>query len=226
LPCHPVLANYLIPGEGFTLALTFSGPKPFFNCGGQGCRIISDEINVKAGRVMKLLRLTGLGFACLITIFLISGESRGEKKWITYKGAWFEIEYPSGFKVKPAQKSATSTIGYDSVYFISPDNNVVFYVFSPQWQGKARETDIEINPNSEELIEQNVTKEQDQVGKFKTIRTFTVKAKDNSYVRAIRDETTDTTRLVFGIKYKSKEFYNEYYNDYLLFKKSLRQLSD
>ena len=83
-----------------------------------------------------------------------------------------------------------------------------------------------MNPNREELIEQNITKEKDQLGNFKTIRTITVKAKDNSYVRAIRDETTNTTRLVFGIKYKSKEFYNKYYNDYLLFKKSLRQFSD
>jgi hypothetical protein len=175
---------------------------------------------------MRLFRLTGLGFACLVTIFLLSGESRGEGKWTTYKGAWFEIKYPSGFKVKPGQKSATSTVGYDSVSFVSPDDNVVFYVFSPQWQGKARETDIEINPNREELIEQKVTKEKDQVGILKTIRAFTVKAKDNSYVRAIRDETTDSTRLVFGIKYKSKEFYNKYYNDYLLFKKSLQQLGD
>ena len=175
---------------------------------------------------MKLCRLTGLGFACLVTILLISGESRGEGKWLTYKGAWFEIKYPSGFKVRPGQKSATSTVGYDSVSFVSPDNKVEFYVFSPQWQGKARETDIEINPNREELIERHVTKEQDQVGNFKTIRTFTVKAKDNSYVRAIRDETTDTTRLVFGIKYTSKEFYNKYYPDYLIFKKSLSQFAD
>ena len=175
---------------------------------------------------MKLCRLTGLGFACLMMIFLIIGESRGEGKWLTYKGAWFEIKYPSGFTVKPGQKSATSTKGYDSVSFASPDNNVVFYVFSPQWQGKARETDVEIDPSREALIERNVTKEKDQVGNFKTIKTVTVKAKDNSYVRAIRDETTDTTRLVFGIKYKNKEFYNKYYNDYLFFKKSLSQFAD
>jgi hypothetical protein len=175
---------------------------------------------------MKLLRLMGLGFACLVTIFLISGESRGEGNWSTYKGAWFEIKYPPGFKVKPGQKSATSQEGYDSAYFVSPDQNVVFYVFSPQWQGKAREADIEINPNRELLIEQNVTKEKDQAGNIKTIRTLLVKAKDNSYLRAIKDETTDTTRLVFGIKYKSKEFYNKYYNDYLTFKKSLSQFAD
>ena len=175
---------------------------------------------------MKLCRLTGLGFACLVTIFLLIGESRGEGKWLTYKGAWFEIKYPSGFQVRPGQKSATSTKGYDSVSFVSPDHNVEFYVFSPQWQGKVRDTDIEINPNREELVERNVTKEKDQVGISKTIRTVTVKARDNSYVRAIRDETTDTTRLVFGIKYKNKEFYNKYYHDYLFFKKSLTQFAD
>jgi hypothetical protein len=184
------------------------------------------KINVKAGRAMKLCRLTGLGLVCLVAVFLLSGESRGEGKWSTYKGAWFEIKYPSGFAVKPGQKSATSTVGYDSVSFISPDHNVVFYVFSPQWKGKAPEADIEINPNREELVEQNVTTEQDQAGISKTIRTVTVKAKDNSYVRAIRDETTDTTRLVFGIKYKNKEIYNKYYNDYLIFKKSLSQFAD
>jgi hypothetical protein len=175
---------------------------------------------------MRLFRLTGLGFACLLTIFLINGECRVKGEWLTYKGAWFEIKYPSIFRVNPAQKSATSTMGYDSVYFISPDDNVAFYVFLPQWQGQARETDIEINPDTEELIEQNFKKEKDQLGNFKTTRTFTVKAKDNSYMRAIRDETTETTRLVFGIRYKNNKFYDEYYHDYLTFKKSLRQFAD
>lgn len=175
---------------------------------------------------MRLFRLFGLGFACLVTIFCIIGECRAEGKWLTYQGAWFEIKYPRDFKVKPAQKSATSTIGYDSAYFASPDNNVVFYVFSPQWQGNLRETDSEIDPNHEELIEQNIRKEKDQLGNLKTVRTITVKAKDNSYLRAVRDESTATNRLVFGIKYKNKEFYNKYYNDYLVFKKSLRQFAD
>jgi len=32
LPCHPVFAKYLIHREGFTLALTFSGPA-LIGCG-------------------------------------------------------------------------------------------------------------------------------------------------------------------------------------------------
>jgi hypothetical protein len=175
---------------------------------------------------MKLWRLTGLSIACLIIIFWASGECRGEGKWTTYKGAWFDIKYPAAFKVKPGQKSSTSTKGYDSVSFISPDNNVSFYVFSPQWQGQAREADIEFDPEREDLIEQKNWTESDQMGKVKNIRTFTIQAKDTSYQRAIRDETTDTTRLVFGIKYKNKDYYSKYYNDYIVFKKSLRQFAD
>lgn len=175
---------------------------------------------------MKLVRYAGLGLTCLITIFSITAECRGEGKWTTYKGAWFEIKYPGNFKVRPAQKSATSTVGHDSVFFASPDNTVIFYIFSPQWQGNLRESDIAIDPDREELIQENSLQERDRMGNFKTIRTFTVKARDASYLRAVKDEITSTNRLIFGIKYKNKEFYNKYYHDYLFFKKSLRQFAD
>jgi len=173
---------------------------------------------------MRLFRLMCLGFACLIMIVFIDGEGRGEEKWITYKGAWFEIKYPSGFTVKPSGKSTTNVEGYDSVYFISPNNNVEFYVFSPQWKGEAKE--IEINPNIEKLIDQSTIKEKNKFGQSKTIRMFIAKAIDDSYLRAVRDETTDSTRLIFGIKYKNKEMYKKYYNEYIFFKKSLTQFAD
>jgi hypothetical protein len=175
---------------------------------------------------MRLFRIAGLGFACLLTFCLTCGESSGAETWPTFKGAWFEIKYPPGFKVKPGQKSSTATQGYDSAYFISPDDTVVFYVFSPQWRGQLRETDIAIDPSREDVIEQNIAKKQDQAENFRIIRTVTVKAKDNSYLRAIRDESTETTRLIFGIKFNNKAAYERYYNDYVLFKKSLRQFAD
>jgi hypothetical protein len=168
---------------------------------------------------MRSFRLMCLGFACLMIVMVTAGEGRGEQKWLTYQGAWFEVKYPASFSVKPGQKSTTKQEGYDSVYFISPDNSVEFFVFSPQWTGQGE--GIEINPNTEKLIEQNTEKH-----KSKNIRWFTVKAKDNSYLRSIRDDTADNTRLVFGIKYKNKAMYNKYYNDYIAFKQSLKQFAD
>lgn len=49
----------------------------------------------------------------------------------TFKGAWFEIKYPSSFTAKPSQKSATSDKGYESAFFESQDHLVEFYVFLP-----------------------------------------------------------------------------------------------
>jgi hypothetical protein len=201
-----------------------ASPKAFFECGGR-CTI-PDKTAIRWSHAMRLFRIVGLGFACLLTFCLANGESIGTEPWPTFKGAWFEIKYPPGFKIKPGQKSSTVTPGYDSAYFISPDGTVVFYVFSPQWRGQLRETDIEIDPRREEVIEHNIAKKQDQAENYRIIRTFVVKAKDNRYLRAIRDESTETTRLIFGIKYNNKAAYERYFNDYILFKKSLRQFAD
>jgi len=80
----------------------------------------------------------------------------GEGQWRTYQGAWFAITYPPGFKVEPGQKSAASTEGHDSAFFVSPDNTVVFYVFAPQWRTEARAGDVDLNPDREVPVEQNV----------------------------------------------------------------------
>ena len=74
------------------------------------------------------------------------GLTDDESDSLTYKGAWFEIDYPKIFTVKPSIPSSTPDL-YDSAYFISPDKKVTFYVFSPQWSGDA--TDISLNKNTE-----------------------------------------------------------------------------
>lgn len=50
----------------------------------------------------------------------------GPGKWLTYKGAWFDISYPANFTVLPGQRSPTRAEGYDSVFFRSPDGHVEF----------------------------------------------------------------------------------------------------
>lgn len=162
----------------------------------------------------------------LVSIILSFGlqpvrvASAGED-WPTYKGAWFSIKYPPGLRVKPSLKSRDSITGYDSVFFISPHQEVEFYVFSPHWSGEPE--DIKIDPNRELLVSENIERKGN-----KNVRTVTVKDKAGKYFRSWVDtqDTLSNTRLVFGIKYKDQATYNKYRKQYLIFKNSLQQFSD
>lgn len=159
--------------------------------------------------LISLLPLTGLG-----------SQSR-KSGWRTYKGAWFEIKYPSTFKARPSLASISFDGQYDSAVFTAADGSAEFYVFAPQWNGKP--TDIELDPKKEDYISQHA----EQKGTI-TVRRVTIKAKDGSYTRAIEDtENSDLNiRRVFGFKYKNRVTYGKYRNQYLTFKRSLQQFSD
>lgn len=156
----------------------------------------------------------------LLPLISIEGQS-AKNSWQTYKGAWFEIKYPSTFKVRPSLESISFDGQYDSAVFTAADRSVEFYVFAPQWNGKP--TDIELDARTEELVS-----EHSETKKTITVRRVTIKAKDGSYTRAFEDtENTDLNiRRVFGFKYRNQAAYNKYRNQYLKFKSSLQQFSD
>lgn len=162
---------------------------------------------------------------CLVLIGLFWGTSLSARprsnSWRTYKGAWFEIKYPSTFKARPSLKSISFDGEYDSAVFTAPDGSAQFYVFAPQWNGTP--SDIEIDPSKEDYVSQH----NEQKGTIK-VRRVTIKAKDGSYKRAFEDtENTDLNiRRVFGFKYRNQAAYNRYRNQYLTFKRSLQQFSD
>ena len=167
-------------------------------------------------------------FICLFYFslfnFIIANDAHADRvsKYVSdFKGAWFDIKYPSDFTVKPSIKSSTSTKGYDSVWFASKDGSVEFYVFSPQWNGNP--VDIELKPNIEEYVSKKEEK-----GKNKIIKFVTIRALDNTYFKSYVDteNTALNTRLVFGIKYRSQKDYDKYKQYYINFKKSLRQYAD
>ncbi|NBY11198.1 MAG: hypothetical protein EBQ77_09415 [Sphingobacteriia bacterium] len=60
----------------------------------------------------------------------------------TFKGAWFQIQYPSNFIATGSMKSLTAD-GFDSAVFTSPNKQVEFYVFSPQWEGEANDIKLQ-----------------------------------------------------------------------------------
>lgn len=154
--------------------------------------------------------------ALLVVNSIPASASQGS--WSSYKGAYFEIKYPAGFRVRPSQRSDENP---DSAFFTAPDGSVEFYVFSPIWNGEPR--DIEINEATESYVSQATQKK----GGIK-IRRMTMRAKDGSYLRSVEDtENTNTNnRTVFGIKYRDQAAYNKYRQTYLTFKKSIKQFAD
>ena len=57
----------------------------------------------------------------------------------TFRGSWFDIEYPENFTARP---TALTT---DEAYFLSPDGTVEFFVYSPLWSGDP-ESYLKISP--------------------------------------------------------------------------------
>jgi hypothetical protein len=172
--------------------------------------------------IMIRRNLCRLLIVSLIVVCLCPGLTTAEagQGWRVFKGAWFEIKYPPGFTVKPGQRSRTSVRGYDSAFFISPDQKVEFYVFSPQWNGTP---DYSLDSVNEVIVSNDVTTKNNV-----TVTQVTIKEKNGGYLRSWLDkeDKLSNTRCVFGIKYRNKTSYDQYRPDYLIFKNSLRQFAD
>jgi hypothetical protein len=157
-----------------------------------------------------------LGFIYFLTTALYAQTK-------TFSGAWFDIKYPAKFKAKASMKSASSSTGCESATFTSPDNSVQFYVFSPQWSGKA--TDIDLKKN-EKIVEQRIDTSGEN--REKILKTWTIMANDSSYFRSYQEKANSdlSVNWVVGIKYKDKASYEKYKKQYLAFKASLIQYGD
>lgn len=165
-------------------------------------------------KIVALFLLTILAGVSVLTASPLAAQ----KGWRTYKGAYFDIKYPAGFKARASLRSDQNP---DSAFFTAPDGSVEFYVYSPIWNGEP--TDIEINGATEDYVSQDT-----QTNAGIKIRRVTIRAKDGSYLRSFEDtENTNTNnRTVFGIKYRNQAAYNKYRQTYLTFKKSIRQYAD
>jgi hypothetical protein len=138
--------------------------------------------------------------------------------WATYRGAWFSVRYPEGFRVVPRERSRTKTDGYDGVSFRSPDGRVEFYVFSPQWNGESEWTRLRSGETEED---RSTEKKGDSQAEQVTVR-------GPGYSRSWVDVTNaaQNTRHVFGYKYKNAAAYADFRPLYLKFKESLQQFAD
>lgn len=180
-------------------------------------------------------RAIGFLLCCMLLLATVSQklEAQSASRWPVYSGAWFDIEYPPDFKVRPSLQTSAAIEGkYDSAFFISADKSVEFYVLSPQWNREPK--DIALNPRQEVLVSHEIKKTQhgkDSDGEYVhriVTQWFTVRAKDGSYWRSwldIEDVGIDT-RKVFGIKYRDQKAYDRHKEAYLRFKSSLKQYAD
>ena len=180
---------------------------------------------------MKFSSLLLLIAALLPASFPLAAQ-QGKGHFAKYHGAWFDIDYPAGWKAAPIGRSISSTTGPDSARFTSPDGSAEFYVFSPQWNGDPAE--VNLDPRREVLVSSRTEKALS--GKRRggayisstTAHWYTARAKDHSYERSWVDlEDKDlNVRHVFGIKYRNQAVYQEYKVQYAHFRKSLVQFSD
>lgn len=144
-----------------------------------------------------------------------------QKGFATYKGAWFDIKYPTGFSVVARETSQDSAEGRSNclgVSFVSPDGLVEFYVFSPLWNGTSQ------------WIQRREGEKQTGYSRQRsgqTLITF-VTRKGPGYSRSYADyeNATLNTRKIFGYKYASDAAYKAYKPLYLKFKGSLIQYAD
>ena len=166
--------------------------------------------------------------AAMLVLMIISGviylsgiDALAGESFNLYKGAWFDIKYPSDFRVRPSMRSQSMPGKYNSVFFVSPDKKVEFYVYSPQWSGDAN--DIELDERTEKASPAEVQKKDGR-----EITYYTITAKDGSYTRAYQQTVSNegSVKWVIGLKYRSAADYQKYKGAYLKFKGSLQQYAD
>lgn len=153
-----------------------------------------------------------------VLALLLPLAAAGSKK---YRGAWFEVHYPAGFKIQNSIQSSGMPHEFDSAFFVSPDGLVKFYIFSPQWAGET--PDIAVKPE----LEIEKTEKTETTNGFKK-RWFTISPRKTGFTRSYVETTNEdgTIRWVIGIEYADRKAYEKYQSSYLAFKKSLKQFAD
>jgi hypothetical protein len=150
-------------------------------------------------------------------------QSEKQAKWPEYRGRWFKVNYPPGWKAQPLE--AKTAKDSDAATFTSPNGAMQFYIFSPQWGGDA--PGIALDPAKEVEHERKSAagKSSDVAGTFTWIG---IEAKDKSYLRNYQSFKAKDASIhwVVGFKARSDAVLKQYRTDYERFKKSLEQYAD
>jgi hypothetical protein len=170
--------------------------------------------------VLTLFLATGCAVPTGSTRDVSGGQGTQKSEWSRYQGAWFSIEFPDNFVVKPSLAAEENGL-FDSVFFSTRDDGVSFYVLSPQWRRAASDTAFQ--PTQESRIE-FTEQADDGLTKSSTL----IRARDGSYERLIESFASpdQTVSWTFQFIYSNEELKEQYAPLYDRFKASLQQLTD
>lgn len=140
-----------------------------------------------------------------------------------FRGAYFEIKHPKDFTTKLLDAKTAKEA--NAATFSSPDDAMMFYIFSPQWGGDAPGVALDASREVEVSRKAEKGKSSGVEGKY---TWTTIAANDKSYTRIYQDflATDGSIHWVIGMKYKSDAVLQQYKTQYGAFKASLRQLGD
>ncbi|MFP4248606.1 MAG: copper amine oxidase N-terminal domain-containing protein [Armatimonadota bacterium] len=145
--------------------------------------------------------------------------------WITYRGPWFDIDYPAGFRPAGYDHAPTAD-GYDEdgMRFISADRAVEFYVYSPLWSGEPAWPTVW---RGETVLERTASTEGVDIEK-KAFTWVTVQSPRDDYTRSWVEihQPELNVKYYFGIRYDSMDAYDRWRDAYARFKDSLVQYAD
>jgi hypothetical protein len=181
----------------------------------------------RANRATTVKRALVLLFVCLL---FGSGndELLAQKKTLRFRGAWFDVWYPSAFTQRISKREEGGKGKAESVFFVSPDRSAEFYVYSSWPLG--RPDDILIDTLKETLVSSLGTLNEEWL-----TRRITARAIDGSYERLYElraasqaeEEAIDGRYdAAFGFKYKNEATRIRYVKQYERFRKSLKQYAD
>lgn len=155
----------------------------------------------------------------------LSVAVRRDEGWITYRGPWFDIDYPASFRPLGYDRAHRSNRhDSDGMRFESPDGKVEFYAYSPQWSGEPGWTRL---APGETLFERNTVTEGSGPER-KEYTWVTVVGPIDDYTRSwVEVHQPDlNVKYFFGIRYDTLAAYDRWNAEYTRFKESLVQYAD
>ncbi|MBF0406170.1 MAG: hypothetical protein HQM10_02365 [Candidatus Riflebacteria bacterium] len=163
-----------------------------------------------------------IGMMFLFALSLVSNSlsAAGKKDlvdWETFKGAWFEVFYPSDFIVRTSLVSKNKPGQIDSVFFSPLNRSVEFYAFAPLYGYDPEDIQIKSNEN---LVSTSEKKKNSIITK-----TTILSDKEGKYNRTIIDVTNTGprntfARQIFGFKYVDQRTFDAFNKIFQKFVKS------